>query len=118
MPRVTPKPAPEPEPMDIHEMPAEQEIIAEPEMAEGHEEEADEQPDEEEFEETITLRAANVYALQDTLEDMQFHIANIQRDAHQDRSKLRAMMQDILARLPPAQGAFPPAPGTSSAPPQ
>jgi hypothetical protein len=39
-------------------------------MAEGQEEEADEQPDEEEYEETITLRATNIYALQDTLEEM------------------------------------------------
>jgi hypothetical protein len=66
----------------------------------------------------ITLRVVDVYALQDTLEDMQFQIANIQKDAHQDRSELQAMMQDILARLPLAQGAFPPAPRTSSAPPQ
>jgi hypothetical protein len=58
------------EPMDIHEMAAEQEIAVEPEMAEGQEEQADEQQIEEEYEETITLRAANVYALQDTLEDM------------------------------------------------
>jgi hypothetical protein len=70
MPRVAL--APELEPMDIHEMLAEQEIAAELEMVEGQEEEADEQPDEEEYEETITLRAADVYALQDTLEDMLF----------------------------------------------
>jgi hypothetical protein len=114
MPRVATKS----KPMDIHEMATEQEIAAEPEMAEGQEEEADEQPDEEEYEEMITLRAADVYALQDTLEDMRFQIADIQRDAHQDRLELRAMMQDILARLPPAQGAFPPAPRASSAPPQ
>jgi hypothetical protein len=87
-------------------------------MAEAQEEEANEQLDEEEYEETITLRAADVYALQDTLEDMRFQIANIQRDAHQDKFELRAMMQDILARLPPTQRAFPPTPGTSSAPPQ
>jgi hypothetical protein len=124
MPRVAPKlePAPEPtselEPMDIHEMPTEQEIVAEPEMAEGQEEEADEQPDEEEYEETITLKAADVYALPDTLEDIQFQIVNIQRDVHQDRFELRAMMQDILARLPPTQGAFPPALGTSTTLPQ
>jgi hypothetical protein len=41
-------------------------------MAEGQEEEAYEQPNEEEYEETITFRAVDVYALQDTLEDMQF----------------------------------------------
>jgi hypothetical protein len=84
MPRVAlePEPAPEPEPMGIHEMPTEQEITAEPAMAEEQEEEANKQPDEEEYEETITLRAVDVYALQDTLEDMLFQIANIQRDAN------------------------------------
>jgi hypothetical protein len=62
--------------MDIHEMAAEQEISVELEMAEEHEEEAEQeeeaedQLDEEEYEETITLRAADVYALQDTLDDM------------------------------------------------
>jgi hypothetical protein len=68
MPRVAAEP--KPEPMDIHEMAAEQEIVAKPEMVKRQEEEADEQPDEEEYKETITLRAVDVYALQDTLEDM------------------------------------------------
>jgi hypothetical protein len=74
MPRVAPELelAPKPEPMDIHEMPDEHEIAVKPKMVEGQEEEADEQPDEEEYEETITLRAVNVYALQDTLEDIDF----------------------------------------------
>jgi hypothetical protein len=87
MARVALEPELEPEPMDIHEMVAEQEIVAEPEMAEEHEEEAkqeeeaEDQPDEEEYEEMITLRAADVYALQDTLDDMRFKIANIERDA-------------------------------------
>jgi hypothetical protein len=79
MPRVTPEPEPElePKPMDIHEMAAEQEIATEPEMVEEHEEkaeqkeEAKDQPDEEEYEETITFKAVDVYALQDTLDDMQ-----------------------------------------------
>jgi hypothetical protein len=114
MPRV----APEPELMDI------QEIAAEPEMAEEHEEEAeqeeeaDDQPDEEKQEETITLRAADFYALQDTLEDIRFHILDIQRDARQDRLELQDMLQDILSRLPPASGTSPLAPGASSAPSQ
>jgi hypothetical protein len=51
-------------------------------MEEGQEEEVDEQPNEEEYEEKITFRAVDVYALQDTLEDMRFQIANIQRDEH------------------------------------
>jgi hypothetical protein len=65
MPRVAPELElePEPEPMDIHEMATEQEIVAGPKMAEEHEEEAEDQPDEEEYEETITLRAIDVYAL-------------------------------------------------------
>jgi hypothetical protein len=51
----------EPEPMDIQEMAAELERAAE----------HDEWPEEEEeYEETITLRAADVYALHDTLEDI------------------------------------------------
>jgi outer membrane biosynthesis protein TonB len=111
-----PKPAPKPKPMDIHEMAAKQEIAAEPERAEEHEEEAkqeeeaEDQPNVEEYEETITLRAAAVYALQDTLEDIRFQISNIQRDAHQDRLELQAMLQDILSRLPLASGTSPPAP--------
>jgi hypothetical protein len=97
MPRVaaTPQPEPKPEPMDIYEMAAEQERAAEPERVAKQEEEADEQPDEEEEdEETNTLRAADFYALQDTLEDIRFQIADIQRDARQD------MLWTILDRLP------------------
>jgi hypothetical protein len=96
--------------MDICEMAAEQKIATEPEKAEEHEEEAEDQPDVEEYEETITLRAANVYALQDTLEDIRFQILNIQKDACQDRLELQAMLQDILSRLPPASGTSPPTP--------
>jgi hypothetical protein len=78
MPRVVAAPQPEPEPMDIHEMAAEQERAAEPKRATKH----DEQPEEEEeYEETITLRATDFYALQDTLEDIQFQIADI-REMH------------------------------------
>jgi hypothetical protein len=73
---------PEPKPMDIHEMAAEQERATEPKRAAEY----DEQPEEEEeYEETITLKAADFYALQDTQEDIQFQIADIQRDARQDR---------------------------------
>jgi hypothetical protein len=118
MPKVVPepelKPEPEPKPMDIHEMATEQEIAAKPKMARGQEEEADE----EEYEKMITLRAADFYALQDTLEDIRFQISDIQRDACQDRLELQATLQDILSRLPPASGTSPPAPGASSAPPQ
>jgi hypothetical protein len=65
MPKAAPEP--EPEPMDIQEMAAEQERAAEPETAAEQEEQPEE---EEEYEETITLRAADFYALQDTLEDI------------------------------------------------
>ena len=57
--RTAPQPEPELElePMDIHEMAAEH----------------DEQPEEEEeYEETITLKAIDFCALQDTLEDIRF----------------------------------------------
>ena len=63
-------------------------MAAEPEMATQYEEEAQQEaeaedgPDEEEYEETITLSAAEVYALLDTLEEIQFQISDIQRDAH------------------------------------
>jgi hypothetical protein len=66
---------------------------------------------------TITLRATNFYALQDTLEDIRFHILDIQRDARQDRLELQAKLQDILSRLPPASGTSLPAPEASSASP-
>jgi hypothetical protein len=78
MPKVTAAPQPqpklEPKPMDIHEMAAEQERAAEPKRAAEQEQEVDEQPDEEEYKEMITLRAADFYALQDTLEGIQFQI--------------------------------------------
>jgi hypothetical protein len=60
-------------------MAAEQERAAKPERAAEHDEQPEEEEDE--YEEMITLRAAYFYALQDTLEDIQFQIADIQRDA-------------------------------------
>ena len=98
-PQPQPKPKPEfdPEPMDIHEMATEQKKAAKLERAAEH----DEQP-EEEYEETITFRAAYFYALQDTLEDIRFQIADIQRDARQDRLETQDMLQAILDKLPPA----------------
>jgi hypothetical protein len=58
--------------------------------------------DEEDYEETITLRASDFVASQDILEDIQFQIANVQRDACQDRLETQAMLQAVLDRLPPA----------------
>ena len=67
---ATPQPEPEPElnlePMDIHKMATEQGRLAELERAAEH----DEQLKEKEYEETITRRVAEFYALQDTLEDI------------------------------------------------
>jgi hypothetical protein len=105
MPHVTPET--EPEMMDMDEPAAPE--PAEPEMAKGQEEEVDEQPDED-YEETITIRASDFYALQDTLDDIRFQIADIQRDARQDKLETQDMLRAILDRLPLALGA-------SSAPP-
>ena len=73
MPRAIAAPQPwpelEPEPMDIHEMPAELERAAE------HDEQLEEE--EEEYEEMITLRVVDFCALQDTLEDIRFQIVDI-----------------------------------------
>jgi hypothetical protein len=93
MPRATiaPEPELEPEPMDIQEMAAELERAVE----------YDDQPEEEEeYEETITLRATDFYALQDTLKDIRFQIADIQRDARQDRLETQDMLRAILDRRP------------------
>jgi hypothetical protein len=84
MPRATPasEPAPElepePETMDNPEMAAEPESAAEQEQPE----------EEEEYEETITLRASDLLHFQDTLVDIRSQIADLQRDARQDRLKI------------------------------
>ena len=76
MPRAATAPQPrlepelEPEPMDIHEM------AAEPEKEAKHDEQLEE---EEEYEETITLRATDFYALQDTLDGIRFHRGHTER---------------------------------------
>jgi hypothetical protein len=54
--------------------------------------EPEEEEEEEEYEETITLRASDFVSFQDILEDMRFEIADIQRDACQDRLKTQAML--------------------------
>jgi hypothetical protein len=63
---------------------------------------ADEEEAETEQEETITLRASDFEALQDTLEDIRFRIADIQRDVRQDRLETQDLLRAILGRLPPA----------------
>jgi outer membrane protein TolC len=95
--------------MDIPEMAAEQEIATEPERAAEQEEQPEE---EEEYEEGITLRASDLLHFQDTLMDIRSQIADLQRDARQDRLEIQGMFRAILDRLPPASGpsAPPPAP--------
>jgi hypothetical protein len=39
--------------------------------------------EEEEYEEMITIRASYLLTLQDSLDDLRFRIANIERDEHQ-----------------------------------
>jgi hypothetical protein len=82
-----PRAAPEPEMMDMDEPVAPEraapELVEPP--VEPKEEAEDQQEEEEEYEETIMIRASDFAALQDTLEDMRFKIAEIQREAHQDR---------------------------------
>jgi hypothetical protein len=102
-----PRAAPELEPMDIPEMAAEQEMVAEPERVA----EQEEQPEEEEqYEETITLKASYFVHFQDTLVNMQSHIADLQRDARQDRLEIQEMFCSILDRLSPALGPSAPPP--------
>jgi hypothetical protein len=107
-----PEPAPEPEPMDIPEM------AAEPERGRGAAEEQTEES-EEEYEEGIMIRRSDLLHFQDTLVDLrsQFkevkdQLADIQRDARQDRLEIQETLRAIMERLPPAAGphAPPPAP--------
>jgi hypothetical protein len=71
------------------------EPVAEPHVADEEEEETKQ-------EETITLRASDFEAPQDTLEDIQFQIADIQRDVCQDKLETQDLLRAILDRLPPA----------------
>jgi hypothetical protein len=103
IPQPQPEPAPVPEPMDIPKM------VAEPEFATEQEEQPDER---EEYEEGIMIRRSNLLHFQETLVDIQSQIANLQRDARQDRLEVQQMFRAIMDRLPPAAGpsAPPPAP--------
>jgi hypothetical protein len=107
MPRSAPAPAPAPEPelervaqpklepMDIPEMAAEPERAAEQE----------EQPDEgEEYEEGIMIRPLDLLHFQDTLVDIRSQIADLERDARQDRLEVQEIFQAFLDRLPPVAG--------------
>jgi hypothetical protein len=102
--------------MDIPELVAEHEMAFEPQRQ--PEEQLKEQPEEydeeqlEEDEECITLRRSDLLHSQDTLVDIRSQIADLQRDARQDRLEVQQMFRAIMDRLPPAAGphAPPPAP--------
>jgi hypothetical protein len=78
--------------MDIPEIPAEHEMAFEP-----HREAEQEQPEEydeeqlEEDEKCITLRRSDLLHFQGTLVDIRSQIADLQRDARQDRLKVQQM---------------------------
>jgi hypothetical protein len=94
--------------MDIPEIPAEHEMAFEP-----HREAEQEQPDEgEEYEEGILITRSDLLHFQEALVDIQSQIADLQRDARQDRLEVQEMFRAIMERLPPAAGpsAPPPAP--------
>jgi hypothetical protein len=99
----------EPEMMDMDE-PAVPEPVEPPVEPAVEPDTAEEE--EEEQEETITIRASDLIALQDSLDDMRFKIANIERDACQAQLEVeerfeahQSLLRAILARLPPAPGA-------------
>jgi hypothetical protein len=102
--------------MDIPELVAEHEMAFEPQRQ--PEEQPKEQPEEyeeeqlEEDEECITLRQSDLLHFQDTLVDIRSQIADLQRDARQDKLEVQQMFRAIMDRLPPAAGphAPPPAP--------
>jgi hypothetical protein len=89
--------------MDIPEM------AAQPERAAEQEELLDES---EEYEEGIMIRHSDLLHLQETLVDIRFQIADLQRDTRQDRLEVQEMFRAILDKLPPVAGpsAPPPAP--------
>jgi outer membrane protein TolC len=89
--------------MDIPEM------AATPERAAKQEEQPDE---DEEYEEGIMIRRSDLLQFQETLVDIRSQIADLQRDARQDRLEVQQMFRAIMDRLPPAArpSTPPPAP--------
>jgi hypothetical protein len=76
-----------PEPMDIPEMAAVPEFTAEQK----------EKPDEgEENEEGILIRRLDLLHFQETLVDIRFQIADLQRDTRQDRLEVQQMFRAIM----------------------
>jgi hypothetical protein len=98
--------------MDILELVAEHEMAFEPQRQPEEQPEEYEEEQLEEDEECITLRRSDLLHFQDTLVDIRSHIADLQRDARQDRLEVLQMFRAIMDRLPPAVGphAPPPAP--------
>jgi hypothetical protein len=65
--------------------------------------------EEEEYKETITIRALDLLALQHSFDDMRFRIANIERGARQAQLEAeerfeaqQSLLRPILDKLPPA----------------
>jgi hypothetical protein len=58
------------------------------------------------------IRRSDLLHFQETLVDIRSQIADLQRDARQDRLEVQQMFRAIMDRLPPAAGpsAPPPAP--------
>ena len=107
--------ADEPEMMDIEEPAAQPEPSAQPEAA-VEPDTANDEEEGEEYEETITISASDLVALQDTLDDMWFKIDNIEKDARQAQLEVeerfeaqQSLLRAILDRLPPTAGASRPA---------
>jgi hypothetical protein len=111
MPRAAPQPEPaqEHEPMDIPEIPAEHEMAFEPHR-EAEQEQPEEYDEEYEDEECITLRRSDMLHFQETLIDIRSQIADLQRDARQDRLEVQEMFRAIMERLPPAARPHAPPP--------
>jgi hypothetical protein len=108
MPRAAPQPQPQPEPAPVPEPMDTPEMAYEPEFAA----EQEEQPDEgEEYEEGIMIRCSDLLHFQETLVDIRSNIADLQRDARQDRLEVQQMFRAIMDRLPPAAGPSAPPPG-------
>jgi hypothetical protein len=109
MPRDAPQPQPQPQPTPVPEPINIPKMATKPERAAKQEEQPDER---EEYEEGIMIRCSDLLHFQDTLLDIRFQIADLQRDARQDRLEVQEMFRAIMDRLPVAAGPsiVPPAP--------
>jgi hypothetical protein len=96
----------EPEMMNMDE-PA---VVEPGELPAKPEREAKQAKQPEEDEEYITLRASDLLHFQETLVDIRSQIADLQKDARQDRLEVQQMFRAIMDRLPPAAGPSAPPP--------